>query len=289
MRNANFRNTKIKIAKSFIENNFDKEISFSYDGLSNKLWIRIKEIESFSEELFVIKNKSYKIKDEFYGKIQDWREKQEKAKREIADSISEYNTIWDKFQENYRWEPYSGELKPLIEKLHWYYLPVYEDYMIDNRGVEPEEDFFKYYEHYHALQDLHSLQEKPDDYWKTLKGDLNLDQSCKFPIYTNRFNREDRYTVKRLYNGWDVKFSSIGGFTTPDGRGMEEGSKGGFLANFHQDLVNYPNTFHDVIGGLWDLADSTEMQIEELQAKLFEVAKFVSETEKVVGKFYPKW
>ena len=125
---------------------------------------------------------------------------------------------------------------------------------------------------------------------------MNLDKPCDFPVYTNRWGHEDVYKVTRLYNGWQVEFNNIGGFCTSDGKGVtielhgeRQETRGGFIANFQQDHVDYPKNFHYVIERLWNLADSNEMKIDELQVKLKDVARLVSEVEKAVGRFTPSW
>lgn len=293
---ANIRNTKIKIAKSFLENSFTKKVSFTEKELSKHLWIRKKEIEAFKDDLFDERDGNFSLKDSFYNEVSMWMKKNETSKENIEEVKEKYKALFEKFSQSYDYSDYMPNLKPLYNQLHWYFLPVYRDYMIDNRRTSPEDNIDEYYDHFHSLQDLYNLIDKEDDYWKTLKGDVNLEVPCKFPIYTNRWGSEDVYTVTRIYNGWNVRYHGIGGECEPDGKGRDVefdgrimSSPGGFIANFNQDNVDYPKNFHYAIKRLWDLADENEMKPEELQEKLYDVAKLVSEVERTVGRYTPSW
>lgn len=293
---ANLRNTKIKIARSFLENNYTKDRSFTEKELSKRLWIRKKEIEAFKDKLFDERDGKFSLKESFYNEVSKWIQEHDANKENIEEVKEKYKALFEKFSKSYNYSEYMRGLKPLYTHLHWYFLPVYRDYMIDNRGVSPEDDIDEYYDHFHSLQDLYNLIDKDQDYWKTLKGDLNLGVPYKFPVYTNRWGHEDIYAVTRTYDGWYVKYHGIGGECKPDGKGRDSefdgrtiSSPGGFIENFNQDYVDYPKNFHYVIERLWNLADENEMNPDELQEKLLDVAKLVSEVERTVGRFTPSW
>jgi len=286
---ANQRNTMIKIAKVFIDKNFPANKTFTRNDISSLLFVREKEFEAFKGELFIKTNKLYRILPAFYEKILEWKKLHNENKENIENAIVEYKKLFESIEKTYNYSAIFAQLIPLIKRLHWYLLPVYRDLMIHNRRVSPEENIEEYYNHFHSLQDLYKIIDAPADVWKTLKGDVNLNQECYFNVYTNRWGHEDIYKVKRIYNGWYVYHQSIGGFCSPDGKGLNEDSDGGFIANFDQDYVEYPDKFHYVIERLWNLADETEMSIQELQQKLSEVAKLISEVEKTVKRYTPDW
>lgn len=285
---ANKRNTEMKIAKIFIENNISKEKVFSRNEIASTLFVREKEFEAFKDDLFVVKDENYTVNLEVYKKIEVWKEKHQENKEQIDIAITKYKKLFEKIQETYNYQEKIKEFKPLIIKLHWYFLPIYSDQMINNRGVNPEDDIYDYYDHFHSLQDLYKIIDAKSGYWKTLKGDVNLNHIFKFPVYTNRWGHEDIYKVKRIYNGWYVTNIGIRGYCTPNGEGIGE-ARGGFIANFNQDYVQYPKSFHYIIETLWELADDTEMSIDELQEKLLDVARLISETEKTINRFTPDW
>jgi len=289
------RNTKMKIAKSFIENDFDYCKEFSKIEMSSSLWLMQKEIETFCEELFENKGDIYVLKKNFVENIKNWKQHHLKALDNKEILSKNYLEIFSKFEKDFNFMSFFDEIYKCIPELHWIFLPIYSDQMIYNRRVNPEESMKDYYYHFHSLRDLKREIDRNPHYWKTLKGDINLNQDCDFPIYTNRFGYEDVYKVRRVYNGWDVvNFIGIGAYCTPNGKGIPDGKgntkrKGGFVANFEQDSVNYPKRFHYVLGNLWEKADENEMDIKELQSKLKDVAKLVSESEIAVSENTPSW
>lgn len=287
--NANIRNTKIKIAKIFIEKKFQADKIFTRNDIPSVLFVREKEFETFKAILFVKTNKSYSITPAFYDEILKWKNLHNKNKGSIENTIHNYKKLFKSIEKTYNYNTIFDQLTPLFQQLHWCFLPVYSDVIIDNRDVSPEDDIVTYYNNFHSLQDLYKIIDSSPDYWKTLKGDINLNQVCNFAVYTKRWGHEDVYKVKRLYNGWYVENISISGSSAPDGRALNPNSKGGFLANFNQDFVDYPDQFHSVIKRLWELADETEMDIKELQIKLSEVARLISEVEKTISRFTPDW
>lgn len=294
---ANLRNTKLKIGKIFIENDFPENKKFSRTQISDILFVREKEFERFKEELFNEIDNEYTLDSTFFLEIAGWKKNHIESNDSIETSIAEYKEIYEKIAKDYNYNQYSTDLKPLINKLHWHFLPIYKDVMIDNRGISPEENIEEYYNHYHSLQDLYNIIDLPPNNWKTLNGDINLNLACKFPVYTNRWGHEDIYSVKRTYKGWYVSNLAISGESKPNGKGFSYGDEdedddstgGGFIDNFNQDYVEYPKSFHYIIERLWEMADQTEMSINELQEKLLEVARLISEVEKTINRFTPKW
>lgn len=286
---GNLRNVKLKIAKIFIENNYGIEKTFNFNELSTILFVRKKEFEENNIFLFEKIKGEYKLKKVFFDEIQEWHNHHNESKKDIENIITQFRNLYLKFHKNYNYSKYYNEIFPLVEKMHWYFLPVYHDFMIINRGINPEDDLKSYYNHFHCLQDLNNYIDVKKDFWKSVKGDVNLDLECKFPIYTNRWGHDDIYKVTRKFDGWYVKHLSINGMSSPDGYGYNEKGLGGFVANFNQDFVDFPKQFHNVIERLWKLADENEMTIVELQEKLLEVAQLVSEVERTVSNYTPRW
>ncbi|WP_066631487.1 hypothetical protein [Labilibacter marinus] len=287
---ANKRNTKVKIAKAFIENSFIKDKIFSRSDIESVLFVREKEFESFKEQLFIEADRGgYRVDPDFFEEILKWKKFHNSSKESIETAKVEYKKMFQSFECDYNYPPVFDKITPLFNQLHWYFLPVYKDHMIDNRGVIPEENINEYYNHFHSLQDLYKIIDSTSNNWKSLKGDVNLNQVCDFPVYTNRWGHEDNYKVTRTFNGWSVENLGIGGACSPEGKSLDKESESGFIANFEQDFVDYPSKFHYIIERLWNLADETEMDIKELQSKLYEVAKLVSEVEKTISRNTPDW
>lgn len=286
---ACFRNTKIKIAKSVIEKEYLENKSYTRKEIANSLFVREKEFEQFKEILFKKEDESYLLNPDFFKEIKGWSLKQQESSTSIEDTKNQFIEIFIEIKKDFNYRKKFEKLKPLFRRLHWYYLPVYQDLMITNRGINPEKNIDEYYDHFHSLEDLYNIISKPNHYWKTLKGDINLNQECNFAVYTNRWGHEDMYKVKRVYDGWYVSHLSINGHSTPDALYEDDTPGGAFVANFQQDYVDYPKSFHYILGRLWEIADENDMEIQELQEKLSDVALLVSQVEKTVKKYTPNW
>ena len=88
--------------------------------------------------------------------------------------------LFEDIQETYNYRENYEKFKPLIFKLHWHFLPIYSDQMINNRDVNPEDDIYDYYNHFHSLQDLYKI-------FKSV-GDFNN--------HVNEYNSNEKNTVK---------------------------------------------------------------------------------------------
>ncbi|WP_282127003.1 hypothetical protein [Marinifilum flexuosum] len=277
---SNIRNTKIKILRVVIEKELDIERRFNFNEIKNLFYIREREFNTYQAELFEDDKLQFKFRSSIIDELNSYREKHNISKDSIGNCIEEYIEIFEsKVKETYSYD--LDELMKYIEPLHWYYLPIYSDLMITNRDVSPEGDLRDYYNHYHSLEDLYSVCKGKEENWRTLKGDINLNKELVFKVYTNRWGHEDHYKVERTYEGWNVININVGG----------SGSKSGstFIDCFNQDYVNYPKDFKYIIERLWELADTNEMKVQELQDKLDDVAKLVSMVEKTVKEYTPNW
>lgn len=283
----------MKIAKIFIEKNFQEKETFNRNEISSMLFVRQKEFKTFSKDLFQKTQKEdvYEVKSQFFSEICKWKALHIKHKNNenIENNISKYKELFKQLEANLdSFNDVYKDIIPLLEPLHWNFLPVYDDDMIDAREISPESDIENYYNHFHSLEDLYNVITGSSDSWKTLKGDVNLDKEMEFKVFTERWRNEDTYLVKRTYRGWFVQFLGIRGECTPDGRGFN-GEKGTFIKNFKNDSINYPSQFHEYLGLLWELADENEMSLFELQEKLSEIAKLVSENEKSLMNNMPSF
>lgn len=277
----NIRNTKIKILRIVIEKKLNLEAIFSYSDIKHQFYIREGEFKAFHSKLFEKVNDQFKLQSNIVDELNSYLEKHNSSKAIIGNLSKEYSLIFKhKIKESYSYV--LDEVMKYIEPLHWYYLPVYSDMMINNRGLSPEKDLKEYYNHYHSLEDMYKVCIGEEENWRTPRGDINLNQELVFKVYTNRWGHYDHYIVKRTSVGWSAINIAVGG--SGDKKGNDS-----FIACFNQDFVAYPQDFKYVIERLWELADSTAMSVEELQSKLDDVAKMVSMVEKTVKKYTPVW
>lgn len=170
-------------------------------------------------------------------------------------------------------EEYKKLIAPLLElapKLHWHYLPIYSDNIVYNRGAIPEKQPDIFYDHYHTLEDLYEVIIGSPYKLESNLGDINLDEEIAITIYSNRWQSEDTYIVKRTLNGWDTDF--FGGV-----EGDKEGSA--FIQCLEHDSISYPSNIGYKFEALWNRADTTEMSTEELKNNLQKIADWVIVTE----------
>lgn len=99
-----------------------------------------------------------------------------------------------------------------------------------------------------------------------------------FEVYANRWLCKREYRVNKTSQGWYLKHIAINGDCTPDGNPY-------FYTNFDQDYITYPNQFGDFLEWLWNAINNNEIDRENAQNKLQELANWVSECEKC----QPKW
>ncbi len=161
-------------------------------------------------------------------------------------------------------------LLKLAPKLHWHYLPIYSDNIVYNRGALPETQPDIFYDHYHTMEDLYEAVTGTPYKWESILGDINLDKEMEITIYSNRWQSEDAYIVKRTLNGWYTDF--FGGVD-----GDKEGSA--FIQCLEHDLISYPKNIGHKFEALWNKADTTEMSIETLKKNLQKIADWVIVTE----------
>lgn len=98
-------------------------------------------------------------------------------------------------------------------------------------------------------------------------------EDLTFEVYNNRFSSIVKYEVNKTDKGWFVSHIAINGNCAPNGTPY-------FHANFDQDLINYPSGFNDTLEWLWGEINNGEIDREEAQKKLQELADWVSVCEK---------
>jgi hypothetical protein len=279
---TNIRNIEIRILRILIKKGMDISDILSLDILKNDMYIREGELIKCKEKLFDEVDNSYRLNSVTLAKFKTYLKKHKEVNvEEISRLKEEYITYFESMSIDFT-DSEKDTAMTFIYKLHWYYLPIYSDMMVNNRGVSPEENLEKYYNSYYVLQDMYKICKGKEEEWKSYKGDINLNKELVFKVYTNRWNKYDDYKVKRTTEGWLVISFAV------CGSGDKKGDKS-FIRCFEQDNVAYPRVFKYILSRLWELADSTSMNVEELQEKLNDAANLVSAVEKTVSEYTPNW
>lgn len=198
---------------------------------------------------------------------------EEKLRQEILKQLETVNYLL----RNYRMDE---KVQTLIEKmgndaheLHMSlkkngYNPQHHKYMLENRGVDPENPQF--YMHVHPVEDLLKYIDNPhanDD-----PKDQTIGQEFEFRVYSRRWGHEDTYCFKRTAEGWNVNFCR-GGPCDKSGRPF-------LFESLNQDLIQYPRGLGGWLEWLWEQAASKGLSKSEVQSALNELANWVSITEK---------
>ena len=104
----------------------------------------------------------------------------------------------------------------------------------------------------------------------------------KFEVYTRRWGHEDRYTIKRTIDGWYCGHMSINGKCKKNG-------EGGLFDNLDHDAVFYPQEGVEyAMQKLWEAADEGEIDFQEMEKRLQEIADWISTVEKSIDS-QPEW
>lgn len=149
--------------------------------------------------------------------------------------------------------------------------PKHHGYMIENRGVRPDDPEF--YEHVHPVEDLLAFLEDPhanDD-----PVDQTIGEQFEFRVFSRRWGHHDTYSITRTLLGWDVNHFAIGG-------PCDKGARPFLFDNFRQDSIQHPHRLDGWFEWLWDQAESKGLSKEEVQEALNELSTWVSETEQNV-------
>jgi len=281
------RNLKIKLFHYRETNDID---TFTLEELKELLYFKISDIIFYTEKLFDKNDDKYTIKQEILNDLSDYKEKKDNVPSNINEMEQQFKSNYKYLKDNLSnlnrlddWQERIEQMNNLAVDIHWKYMPVYEEYMLENRGIIPEVDPEEYYDHYHSLEDLYRVMIGEGLDWKSTEGDCNLDKTLTFEVFTTRWGHTDRYRMRRTIYGWHVKHISINGLSKKNGDGA-------LFANFRQDGVFYPEDgVKYALETLWSDADNSEMHVDESQERLQEIAEWVSEVEKTTKRNQPSW
>ncbi|MGL5049203.1 MAG: hypothetical protein ACRC6E_01045 [Fusobacteriaceae bacterium] len=290
------RNLLINLVKYIITKESEKQpedIIFSKEEIEKNILFKELDRTLYLDEFFKKSGKNYKLKNLDITKLKEWIKNYERNK-ENKDCLLDKESLkknYDKLKDmltsgnidHTKFNVLIDEVITLAQKLHWKYLPIYDEQMIENRGLLPE-DIKNYYNHYHAIEDLYEyIFDINKIELKDKNGDETLNKELNFKVYTARWNGYDSYRIERTIYGWNVAHISIGGEST-------KGGEGSLFNNLDHDSVFYPKKgVSFALEKLWKLADDNEINLQELQYKLQEIADWISDVERNLRKKQPDW
>lgn len=301
---ARQRNLKVKLFHKYLlelekgNENF-KTDSYTLEQISNELFFKKKDITIHLKDLFVLnpQDDKYLIKNEVIQEIERWyvqyseyspEKNVEEAKLEavyvaMTKAFSDFNTIHniaDKI----------NEAAEVAVKLHFIYLPLFDERTMINRDVLPEEDPEKYYRHFHTIEDLYEVITKKNTLkWNSKDGDENLNKAMEMRIYSNRWGHEDIYIVERLENGWNFKHLMFDENSSKDGT-VDGSYKEGFFKILNHDSIHFPfEVIKRALEQLWESADSRKMSVEEVQERLQDIGTWIGNFEREFKRGMPDW
>ncbi|PEU18957.1 MULTISPECIES: hypothetical protein [unclassified Bacillus (in: firmicutes)] len=147
--------------------------------------------------------------------------------------------------------------------------PVHHRYMINNRGMSP--DNIEFYKHIHPTEDLLAFIDNVhanDDF-----ADKTVDHEFNFKVFTRRWGNGDIYKIKRTETGWHIDFLSYVGDCNKAAQPL-------LFEAFIHDSINYPEALPGYFEWLWQRAKEEGLNHEEVQQALDQLAKWVSICEK---------
>lgn len=288
---ARKRNVIIKITKCIIKNKILLEEVLSKEEIKEKYYLKQRDIKDYIDEIFSSCNGKFIIKDEYRKEIETYIEKHNKLKNQKKELINELGKKYSILKRcfsgfNFDDTTFKGELETaviLAEKLHWILMPIYSEQMIINRDIIPENNLLDYYYHFHSIEDLYFESINKGIDYRSVEGDINLNQEIKLNIYTSRWGDNDIYTIKRTIEGWNLSFSIYSG-------DFDKNGEGAFFESLEHDSVFFPKeAVKYALELLWNKADSTTMSIDELRYKFSQIAQWISSVEKVSRQYQPEW
>ena len=289
---ARSRNLRIMIARALARQSSNLNKTYDITEIMELFCFCRRDIKYKLEDFFEPMEKNYALN----AKTRDFLKKTLLAHQKALPFLGEAEIVFIKtfgrFCDGLKTDHYNfdysrlnsiyDDLHDVITILHWGRLPILNKYLMINSGKIPEENVLDFYDHYdmlHAiLKDIRGEGEN-----MTTKGDETLDRKMTFSVYTRRWGHHDTYHIQRTVDGWNVGHLAIGGACEKDGTGA-------LFSNLDHDSVFYPKDgVEHAMAELWEQADAGNLEPEELQNRLQQVAEWISVVERAVGAGQPDW
>ncbi|WP_214891356.1 hypothetical protein [Exiguobacterium sp. s142] len=163
-----------------------------------------------------------------------------------------------------------NQMSSLSHKLHMQLepKPKHHKYMINNRGLSPEDPNF--YDHVHTVEDL--LKYLDDSSANDDPEDVTLDITFEMNIYSRRWGHKDLLKVTRNKEGWFVSRLSQKG-------------QGGLDAEpilsyvLKHDSISFPHNLSNIMEDIWIRAEEEGLSKTEVQKMLTKVADWINMVE----------
>lgn len=279
------RNLRISIAKGLIEKKWDIDRKFSESELKNVFRFKAYDFAFRGKNFFnesdgkfsLINNEKIYIKRILHSnKIAEPLLKEADARY-----ISEFGPISNSYN-NLAFERYKENLSDIIQVLHWGHLPIFNKYLLHNRGINPEEDILNFYNDFDCLKSMLDEIEGNGQVMQ-IESDDTLGKELIFEVYTRRWGHSDRYQMIRTIYGWECYHIAINGK-------CEKSGEGALFNNLDHDCVFFPrDAVIYAMENLWEAADEGDINLLELQKRLQQVADWISHIEKSVAEKQPDW
>lgn len=195
------------------------------------------------------------------------KEELEKELRDILFEIknSMQNNTWDNTEANKKmWDKmvdYAHLLDGMVK-------PKHHAYMLKNRKV-PQADK-EFYNHIHPVEDLLAFINDPHANEDPI--DITINHDFELNLYSRRWGHDDKYHIKRIYNGWEIGNLSFSG--TCDKTGFPY-----LYQNLDHDNINYPEALPEYLEWLWEQAADKGLTHEQVQTSLDQLSNWVNDVE----------
>ena len=240
--------------------------------------------------MFVLHKKSYKINEDLLVFLKKAIQSHDKASEYLNISESQFLKKFGRLYTGFKKDPYSlheqykstyEDLKSIIPIIHWGRMPIFNKYLLKNRGFDPETEMLAFYNHFDCLsallRDIKNEGEKMQN-----SSDLHLGEEMTFEVYTRRWGSTDTYYVSRTVDGWYCRHISINGKCKKNGEGA-------LFKNLEHDGIFFPRDgVAYALENLWEAADEGKIDFLELSNRLQQIADWISEVEKSILK-QPEW
>lgn len=265
---ARLHNISLRVSKKYTIEKVTQGLT--KEELGQGLFLRKEDFRLIKDELFTERDNKYVATGELIKELEQLNKKKNSNQSSLEQLKKKYIALFEKMRADKNYTP-TEEIIKLAADIHWMILPEYEEYMIVNREVYPNENTEEYYDHYHTLEDLYNEIQGSGKNVESVKGDINIDKEVDVKIYSRRWGHDDVYSITRTVDGWDVSFFQ-------NVKGGKEGDA--LISTLNHDYINYPNALEQFMYDLWNKADREEMSIEVLKDYLERIAEWVNVCEK---------
>ena len=286
------RNLRISIAKGLITEKWSLNRSFSNIELRNVFRFKASDMVYYANAFFHTNKEAYTL----FGEEKEYIDKILKSNKAVSSMLKSADAYFvaefesycnDFFNVNihFQHDLYVSMIKKLVDilpVLHWGHLPIFDKWLLYNCDINPEKHVEEFYDNFDCLKAL--LEEiKGRGQKMQIHSDDTLEKDLMFEVYTRRWNHSDCYRMRRTISGWECSHISISGK-------CEKNGEGALFKNLNHDSVFFPEeAVKQAMEELWEAADEGEIDLEELQKRLQQVADWISHVEKAVVEKQPGW